>query len=66
MPAATTADRLKRRANELYVLKRIGADNLPYTAPELIPQIESRSLLSVLEAVAEELDQLRQDLGVKR
>lgn len=63
---ATIAERLKKRANELYALKRVGADSLPYTAPELIPQIESRSLLSVLEAVAEELERLRQELDSRR
>lgn len=51
-----TFETLLKRANEIYALKRIGEANLPYTAPELIPKIESRQVLSILEAVAEYLD----------
>lgn len=54
---STTYQKLLDRANQIYVLKRgIDPDALAYMAPEMVPKIESRQALSVLEAVAEELD----------
>lgn len=52
-------ERLLRRANELYAMRRVDPGSLPYMAPELVPRIESRQTLSLLEAVAEELGEIR-------
>lgn len=47
-------------ANDRYAEKVLGKD-LPYRAPEIRPKIQSRQVLSILEALVEEINKGEQN-----
>ena len=55
------ATRLLERANEIYAERK--RSKYPYQAPEVLPRtIESEQVKAVLEACADEIEELRREL----